>query len=671
MGDIIDAKYEIIGLIGAGGMGKVFKAKHLRIDRFYAIKVLKDDLAEDAGYRGRFEQEAKAASRLEDAHLVAVYDYGMTPTGEPYIVMDFVSGRSLENLIKNNRPLDPDLATKVFIQICEGLEHAHSVGIIHRDLKPSNVMLTDSNTRAPVARVLDFGIAKLNDQGHTTSQSLTKTGDVFGSPQYMSPEQCQGGKADKRSDVYSMGCLMFEVLTGYPPFHADNPLATLFQHVHESPPAFCKVNPTVQISPPLEKVVLKSLAKKAEDRYQDMGELRIALSDTLTGHQTVLTSLPKAKPQYLASIAIGAVFLAMVCAGIYLGIQKHNSDALKAEIGQTPQPNAGAAIRPPGQNEDQTIKVEKKQPIDKKANTEATPKPKVIAAAIKSKPPSTEVLNESKRLVSPALPKKDIVAPQRKSSQSTADQYYKLGCKYIAAQRYGEAASYLGEAIKIEPSRADYYRQRAFCYTHLNRYSQALQDYDRLVDLSPRDGAGYARRANVLIMLNQSDRALADLGLAEKNGVRKDIVSALKGRAYHELHHYLAAIWFLKEAIRLGSKDYSNYEMLAEDFSALKNQKEALAAANQAKQLQPGNPWAYVFCAEIFEGKKDYQSAINELRKASNLPGASQADIQKKLAEDIAHSQTRKVEPTRGGGDRHVGSRRLKKINDRLWELRP
>jgi serine/threonine protein kinase len=279
IGSIVGDNYELVAELGSGGMGTVFKAKHVNLPKFFAIKILRRDLSNDPDFRARFLQEARTASLLNHPHLVSIYDYGTTDYGEAFLVMDFIDGHSLADALEKLKRIEQRQAVKAFIQICEGLAHAHGLGVIHRDLKPSNVMLVNTREASDVVKIVDFGIAKMvgadGSIAHIT-QSLTKTGEFFGSPLYMSPEQGNGGNPDNRTDIYSMGVLMYECLTSAPPFRGDNFFFTMMLHNEASPKPFEKA---LGISEDLEKIVFKALEKNPDDRYQSMEEMRLALID--------------------------------------------------------------------------------------------------------------------------------------------------------------------------------------------------------------------------------------------------------------------------------------------------------------------------------------------------------------------------------------------------------
>src|SRR5579883_3237000 len=235
LGTMLSDRYEILSVLGRGGMGVVYKGRRTLIDRFVAIKVLSEQLLDSDISKKRFMQEAKASARLNHPHLISVFDYGFTDYDEPYLVMDFLEGESLEDLFQRVHILPIDRFLKIFQQSCKALNYIHKMGLVHRDLKPSNIMLVPTDDDPDFIKLVDFGIAKVLPTGEGTIQRLTATGQSFGSPLYMSPEQCQGKDVDSRADIYSLGCVMFEMLTGTPPICGDNPLQTLFLHVTQKP----------------------------------------------------------------------------------------------------------------------------------------------------------------------------------------------------------------------------------------------------------------------------------------------------------------------------------------------------------------------------------------------------------------------------------------------------
>lgn len=285
-------RYEVQSLLGQGGMGAVYKVRDKELQKTFAIKVLNRNLVEDKNSLKRFEQEAQAARGLTSPNLVAVYDYGMGEKGSPYIVMDYLDGTSLDTVLAEQGYLDVPRAEDIFVQVCEAIAHAHSKSVIHRDVKPSNIMLTRGIDGGDFVKLVDFGIAKVLPSQQKATQNLTQTGDIFGSPMYMSPEQCLGNKLDNRSDIYAFGCVMYEVLTGQPPFAAENPIKIILKHVNQEPIAISKLPHDYKIPAQLEWVVMRCLAKEPNDRYQSADELLRDLQDLRDGKTLKIKKSP-------------------------------------------------------------------------------------------------------------------------------------------------------------------------------------------------------------------------------------------------------------------------------------------------------------------------------------------------------------------------------------------
>jgi serine/threonine protein kinase len=270
---VIGGRYRLIESVGRGGMGTVYKAVHEALSKTVAVKLLRSDRSMDEVTLRRFECEAKAASNLSHPNLASVFDYGRTESGTPYLVMDFLDGISLAELIKRDGQVNILEALEIFEQIAAALAYAHQKGVIHRDLKPNNIVLMKDANQRYIAKLVDFGIAKVMPVGEVDVQPLTGAGEIFGSPLYMSPEQCTDNELDNRSDIYSFGCLMYESLTGQPPFRGENPVQTMYLHVHTPAKQFRTMFSDTRLAGSLETIVLKALQKKPANRYQSMSDL--------------------------------------------------------------------------------------------------------------------------------------------------------------------------------------------------------------------------------------------------------------------------------------------------------------------------------------------------------------------------------------------------------------
>ncbi|MEL4505564.1 Stk1 family PASTA domain-containing Ser/Thr kinase [Luteococcus sp. H138] len=284
---VLGGRYKLDQVIGRGGMAEVWRALDIRLGRDVAVKRLRVDLATDPTFQARFRREAQSAAGLNHPNIVSTYDTGEEPDAKtgvavPYIVMELVEGHTLRDLLRADRPIRPEKAFEWTQGVLDALTTSHKAGIIHRDIKPANVMLTPAGQ----VKVMDFGIARAVAD---TSATMTQTAAVIGTAQYLSPEQARGETVDNRSDIYSSGCLLYELLCGRPPFVGDSPVSVAYQHVREAPVPPSTLDP--ELTPEMDAVVLKSLAKDPADRYQNAKEMRDDIARLLNG-QSVQALVP-------------------------------------------------------------------------------------------------------------------------------------------------------------------------------------------------------------------------------------------------------------------------------------------------------------------------------------------------------------------------------------------
>jgi eukaryotic-like serine/threonine-protein kinase len=288
---LLGDRYELDGVVGRGGMAEVYRARDLRLDRIVAIKTLRTDLARDQTFQARFRREAQSSASLNNPSIVAVYDTGEDMSSGlpvPYIVMEYVDGRTVRDLLIEGHRLLPERTLEIVSGVLRALEYSHQAGIVHRDIKPGNVMVTRNGD----IKVMDFGIARAMSD---TQSTMTQTAQVIGTAQYLSPEQARGERVDARSDLYSTGCLMYELLTGRPPFTGDSPVAIAYQHVRENPIPPSRIDPS--LPPWADSIVLKAMAKSTNDRYQSAADMQADIQRAASGMQ-VAAAMPQTRLDY-------------------------------------------------------------------------------------------------------------------------------------------------------------------------------------------------------------------------------------------------------------------------------------------------------------------------------------------------------------------------------------
>lgn len=303
LGRVFEGKYRLDDRLGGGGMGTVYRATHLLIDRPVALKVLSQRFVGDQTAQQRFRREARAAGRMQHPNAVTVTDFGATEDGYLYIVMELLEGRTLRDLLAHEAPLDPARAVSLMLQVCAAVGAAHEAGLIHRDLKPANIFIEQRPNLPAVVKVLDFGVAKFAVEEHEDDfDTLTQVGAIIGTPRYMSPEQCSGAaQLTPAADVYSLGIILYEMLTGVAPFNAETPLAIALKHVSEAPVPPREIVDSIPIE--LQQVIMHALAKNPPDRPANGTELRRELHATAealgfehadSAHSTTLEDLRNA-----------------------------------------------------------------------------------------------------------------------------------------------------------------------------------------------------------------------------------------------------------------------------------------------------------------------------------------------------------------------------------------
>ncbi len=341
LGTTFMEKYQITDVLGRGGMSAVYKAKHLMMDRYVAIKFLRSELVHDNVMLQRFQLESKAVSLLKHPNIITVHDFGLSPQGVPYLIMDFLEGKTVSDLVAEIEYMEPSRCVTLFTQICNALAHTHLKGVIHRDIKPSNLIISIGDDGQEVAQVVDFGIAKLLEREASDASKLTASGEVFGSPAYMSPEQCNGSSIDSRTDIYALSCVIYNCLTGRPPLLGRNAMETVMMHVRDMPKTFGEIRPDLTISPVLERVVFKGLAKDPDERHASMTEFGSELGKALLESNNNTTWIIPAQAQKaLQNNELAAQYEHTMPVGQAPNVTPHPSSTGQSAQTQNIQPDA-------------------------------------------------------------------------------------------------------------------------------------------------------------------------------------------------------------------------------------------------------------------------------------------------------------------------------------------
>lgn len=363
IGKTIHERYRILEALSAGGWSKVYLAQHMSLGTKVALKVLNTDLTEQEDKRKRFEFEAQCASKLDHPNIGRIFDYGLFEGRRPFIVMELLSGSTLAEYLSEKGGMKPDEFKSIFSQLISGIEAAHASSLVHRDLKPSNVMFANSNFQDLKVKILDFGIAKSVDPSPeaSTSSHLTSTGEILGTPAYMSPEQIAGRRVDQRSDIYSLACMMYECASGKRPFEALNSFEVMVKHCQEQPKSVAALLAEKKYPSKLNSFILRCLEKNPEERFSDAKEMLEAFDQVWQG--TYSGKFPRAvKKQSVSKVLLPICVAAIAVTALTVYFVQHQN----ARTQTTPLP-AVAAVKPPVPTE-----LEDEPPEPKKSSKQKT-----------------------------------------------------------------------------------------------------------------------------------------------------------------------------------------------------------------------------------------------------------------------------------------------------------
>jgi tetratricopeptide (TPR) repeat protein len=610
-------KYRLTERLGRGGMAEVYRAYQPSLERDVAIKVMHSYLAEDEGFVGRFQREAKAVAALRHPHIVQVYDFDIEDDTY-YMVMEFIGGETLKQRLRQlnargqRMPL-PDVA-QVFHALCDALDYAHAQGRVHRDIKPANVMFDGERLV-----LTDFGIASI-----VGGTRYTASGAMVGTPAYMSPEQGQGERGDVRSDVYSLGVILYEMLTGQVPYDADTPLAIVLKHLNEPLPLPRQIS--ADVPPTVERIVLKALAKSPDDRYQSAGELADALEVAI--EQIASAVEVPTKPLEPAVEAAAPAPVAAPAAPK----QKQGPWALIGVAGLIVVALIAVALLV-------------------LPNLEGEPEPTTPATVAVSATPTSAEARETTSPPTPATSAADAVAHFEagvaafdeweledaidefsqaiESDPNFAQAFFRRGVVYREKGQLEAAEADLGQAIDLQPDLAEAYYERGYLYLDLARGEEAMRDFTAAIELQPDYAKAYCKRAQVCkwyIDDCDADNVWADLEQAIELAPDDAEVWLFRGELYLEEEEYDLALPDLVQAVELAPDDGYAWEMLGQTYYLLGEYDQALASYDEAIRLEPTELEPYYHRAFAFMAIDDLDAALEDLDRILLLePGHSGA----------------------------------------------
>jgi serine/threonine protein kinase len=619
IGQTIDGKYRLESLLGQGGMGRVYRAVRPLIGDTVALKILSPEQIADNHAVERFRREAQAAARLKHPNAVNIYDFGISEAGLVYLVMEMVEGQSLRALIRQQGPLTPNAAAEIFKQVCSALDEAHKQQIIHRDIKPDNIIV-EANATGLRVKVLDFGIAKLRDLAPSAT-NLTQTGSIVGTPHYMSPEQCLGEELDHRSDIYSLGVVLYESLTGILPFNSPTSAAVVVQQVTQPPPPLRSIN--LSLSQAVEAVVLRALQKRREDRPQTASSLAQEFSVAAQGLS------------YTASGPITGITAS--------GIPTPGSGGFAPTVQMNAAAIPSGSITPPS--------------LAFPSGTQASQWPSAAAAPTASKGKRMAIiigiaaaavlavavavmlnLSSTKKSVLAEIKKGNLVKPQGSSA-------YDLYFNNKNSLKDSDKTEILNEAIPVLEKRGDEIvtQLKQDANETESEWDEANRLYTWLNDLKSKpmyDARRYFAQASLAFLKEDYTKALSNY----QRSVELDSSWALSlnrlGRTYLRLKDKERARQYYERAttaepgwinpwINLG---YLCWEMT--DYAASEN------AMQQALQIDPAKASAHYLLAQLYERRMLFCDAVQQyqlaIENAYNTPSVGfKVDVAKNRLEKI------------------------------------
>lgn len=576
VGAVIDSKYRVESFVGRGGMGTVWKAEHLMLHRPVAIKLLRKDLDSSGSDEAlkRFHREAAVASRLRHDNTVLLYDFGVFD-GMPYLAMEYLDGETLRSRMRREGKISPFKAAAWCSQIAEGLQEAHALGILHRDLKPENVMLVNRGAQTEQAVVLDFGIAKLLDASGSAGGTLTENGAVLGTPNYMSPEQIRGEKITYAADVYSLGIILFEMLSGNVPFKGDSPLSIALKHLNELPGSLRHTLRDFPFAEPLDEILKKTLAKRVEDRYASPAAVSAALADALAPYQPLLSPEPagdettsRTPVPFLSSLSRPlqyclTAFLLLIFGAVYTLFTPHSDSRTARKESTSEDPRAALAseiVTAPSPEQRASMKESAR---DLSRSGQHTAALAVFRELLQNEPMNPELLAQT----GVSLMSREAVSPAE----------------------LNEAGELLRRAIQLAPGALEHRLRYGELLALQKRFDDAISLFRTALKQKPGDPAILTSLGRSLLAAGKPDQAATQCRAALKANPKDAAASFALAESYFALKRIPMAIEACKNGLRHDPENIRAMTRCAELLEGAGKKKLALALYNQAFAASPGD----------------------------------------------------------------------------------
>lgn len=582
LGKTLEGKYKIETKLGGGGMGAVYKGTHLLMKRTVAVKVLHPALAGlpgDDEFLRRFQREARTSSKIHHPNAIAIYDFGIEDE-TPYIVMEFNTGRSLKDILAKDGPLSIERTLNILQQVCSAVDEAHAHGIVHRDLKPDNIMISENRDGSDRAVVLDFGIAKILSDDANTDTQLTKAGGLVGTPQYMSPEQGLGQQCDARSDIYSLGIITYEMLTGDVPFQSDSMMQLVLKHMNEKPISAREFNKKAGIPEDVDAAVMKALEKKPDDRQatvmQFFQELSGGATLSLSPSSSQTREMPAAasgaglnvpemlkSPKFLGGFG-AALALVLVLVFALSGSDTENNEAKISPAQQSDELTGLDAGTDVGVGSEIGQEISDEQRAQSKEHFDR----------------AVELHRKKEYLAAQAEYERALELDPRNGKA-----YANLGDVFISSGALQEAVSALQKSVSVDPGDAMAFTNLGYALGELGKLDESLEAYKNTVALKPDYALGHNNLGFAYFKSGKLDEAAE----AYKESIRLDPNYV---RAYYNLadvykaqNRWERVVTALKLAVRKDPQNPAAYNSLGEAHLKLGEQQEAIAAFGQALRI--------------------------------------------------------------------------------------